>query len=192
MSSTSTKVELILTWDDAIGAGNFSKQCSYSSIAFFIPTILLHTDLKRDTNPHNNLISYERGWNSEQNTVNYKFIRYSYLKLSSSKVIKNPDMEAAILFNTIAKCMNMWHILLYRAVRTYVFLYKFTWNFLLTMKKHTVLSHCFGKNMFRQKCPWPSYHDNTSQGQAIWKWIIKKNIKQNPSYWVNDITSCLF
>ena len=55
--------------------------------------------IKGDTNPHNNLISYERRFYSEQNTANHKFIRYSYLKLSSSKVIKNPDMEAAILFS---------------------------------------------------------------------------------------------
>ena len=119
-------------------------------------------------------------------------MRYSYLKLSSSKVIKNPDMRAAILLDTMRKCMNMWHFLLYKAIIVDVFLYKLTWNFLSTMKKHTVLSHCFGKNMFRQKCPWPSRHDNISQGQEIWKWIIKKNIKQNPSYWVNYITSCLF
>ena len=55
--------------------------------------------LKGDTNPNNNLISYQRRFNSEQNTANHKFIRYSYLILSASKVMKIPDKEAAILFS---------------------------------------------------------------------------------------------
>ena len=76
--------------------------------------------LKGDTNPNNNLISYERGLNSEQNTANHKFIRYSYHKLSASKIMKIPDKEAAILFSKQAGSDVIYSI---RRILFYVFLY---------------------------------------------------------------------
>ena len=107
--------------------------------------------IKGGTNPNNNLISYERGLNSEQNTANHKFIRYSYLKLSSSKVIKNPNMEAAILFSKQTGSDVIYSI---RRILFYVFLYNSFPDFMslrnvvMVWGSRTFLSkHVFPKTM---------------------------------------------